>query len=83
MKTAQVAPLMTAVPQKFYGGTERLVSYLTDALVAMGYDVTLFPKCQGRQARSGLATGAAPRSDHARLYRPARGEVGEHRASRR
>jgi glycosyltransferase involved in cell wall biosynthesis len=38
MKIAQVAPLTEAVPPKFYGGTERVVAYLTDALV----DVTLF-----------------------------------------
>jgi len=39
---AQVAPLHEAVPPKLYGGTERVVSYLTEALVAMGHDVTLF-----------------------------------------
>ena len=42
MRIAQVSPLMEAVPPKFYGGTERIVAYLTDALVAMGHDVTLF-----------------------------------------
>lgn len=42
MKIAQVAPLMEAVPPKLYGGTERIVAYLTDALVALGHDVTLF-----------------------------------------
>jgi len=39
---AQVAPLHEAVPPKLYGGTERVVSYLTESLVAMGHDVTLF-----------------------------------------
>jgi hypothetical protein len=34
MKIAQIAPLMEKVPPKLYGGTERIVSYLTDALVA-------------------------------------------------
>ncbi len=42
MRIAQVAPLHEAVPPKFYGGTERVVSYLTEALVALGHDVTLF-----------------------------------------
>jgi glycosyltransferase involved in cell wall biosynthesis len=42
MKIAQVSSLMEAVPPKLYGGTERIVSYLTDELVEMGHDVTLF-----------------------------------------
>lgn len=42
MKIAQVAPLFESVPPKGYGGTERVVSYLTEELVAMGHDVTLF-----------------------------------------
>jgi glycosyltransferase involved in cell wall biosynthesis len=42
MKIAQVAPLMEAVPPKFYGGTERVVSYLTEQLVELGHEVTLF-----------------------------------------
>lgn len=42
MRIAQIAPLHEAVPPKFYGGTERVVSYLTEALVEMGHDVTLF-----------------------------------------
>jgi glycosyltransferase involved in cell wall biosynthesis len=42
MKIAQVAPLMEAVPPKLYGGTERVVAYLTDALVELGHEVTLF-----------------------------------------
>jgi len=42
MKIAQIAPLAEAVPPKLYGGTERIVSYLTDELVALGQDVTLF-----------------------------------------
>jgi len=42
MKIAQVAPLMESVPPKTYGGTERVVSYLTEALVELGHDVTLF-----------------------------------------
>jgi glycosyltransferase involved in cell wall biosynthesis len=42
MRIAQVAPLIEAVPPKLYGGTERVVAYLTDALVELGHDVTLF-----------------------------------------
>ena len=42
MRIAQIAPLYEAVPPKLYGGTERIVSFLTDALVDLGHDVTLF-----------------------------------------
>ena len=42
MKIAQVAPLYEAVPPKLYGGTERVVAYVTDALVELGHEVTLF-----------------------------------------
>jgi len=42
MRIAQIAPLYESVPPKLYGGTERVVSYLTEELVAQGHDVTLF-----------------------------------------
>ena len=42
MKIAQIAPLYEAVPPRLYGGTERVVAHLTDALVELGHDVTLF-----------------------------------------
>ncbi|HEY6767620.1 MAG TPA: glycosyltransferase family 4 protein [Candidatus Sulfotelmatobacter sp.] len=42
MRIAQVAPLYESVPPRLYGGTERVVSYLTEALVRGGHDVTLF-----------------------------------------
>jgi glycosyltransferase involved in cell wall biosynthesis len=42
MRIAQIAPLFEAVPPKLYGGTERVVYSLTEALVEMGHDVTLF-----------------------------------------
>ena len=42
MKIAQVAPLFESVPPKAYGGTERVVSYLTEALVELGHEVTLY-----------------------------------------
>ncbi|MGA9528044.1 MAG: glycosyltransferase family 4 protein [Terriglobales bacterium] len=42
MKIAQIAPLCESVPPRFYGGTERVVSYLTEELVRQGHEVTLF-----------------------------------------
>ena len=42
MKIAQVAPLAESVPPRLYGGTERVVSYLTEELVRQGHDVTLY-----------------------------------------
>src|SRR5690606_39912356 len=42
LKIAQIAPLIERVPPRLYGGTERIVSYLTDELVDLGHDVTLF-----------------------------------------
>ena len=42
MRIAQVAPLFERIPPVAYGGTERVVAYLTDALVELGHDVTLF-----------------------------------------
>ncbi len=42
MRIAQIAPLTEAVPPKLYGGTERVISWLTEALVDLGHDVTLF-----------------------------------------
>lgn len=42
MRIAQVSPLCESVPPTYYGGTERVVSYLTEELVRQGHDVTLF-----------------------------------------
>lgn len=42
MRIAQVAPLIESVPPKYYGGTERVVSYVTEELVRQGHQVTLF-----------------------------------------
>lgn len=42
MRIAQIAPLFESVPPKYYGGTERVVSYLTEELVRQGHEVTLF-----------------------------------------
>jgi glycosyltransferase involved in cell wall biosynthesis len=46
MKIAQIAPLYEAVPPRLYGGTERLVAHLTNALVDLGHDVTLFASAE-------------------------------------
>src|SRR5512140_3127716 len=42
LRIAQVAPLYESVPPRLYGGTERIVSYLTESLMEVGHDVTLF-----------------------------------------
>lgn len=42
MNIAQIAPLIESVPPRLYGGSERIVSYLTEELVKLGHDVTLF-----------------------------------------
>jgi glycosyltransferase involved in cell wall biosynthesis len=46
MKIAQVTPLYEAVPPRLYGGTERVVAHLTDALVDLGHEVTLFASAE-------------------------------------
>jgi glycosyltransferase involved in cell wall biosynthesis len=48
MKIAQIAPLIESVPPKLYGGTERIVSFLTEELVSLGHDVTLFASADSR-----------------------------------
>lgn len=48
MKIAQIAPLYEAVPPRLYGGTERIVAYLSDALIVRGHDVTLFASADTR-----------------------------------
>jgi glycosyltransferase involved in cell wall biosynthesis len=48
MRIAQVSPLYEAVPPRLYGGTERVVSFLTEELVAMGHEVTLFASGDSR-----------------------------------
>ncbi len=64
MRIAQVAPLAEAVPPLLYGGTERIVSYLTEELVALGHDVTLFASGDSRTAaRLEAVTSRALRLD--------------------
>src|SRR5262245_30100811 len=48
LKIAQIAPLYEAVPPRLYGGTERVVANLTDALVDLGHSVTLFASAESR-----------------------------------
>ncbi len=48
MRIAQISPLYEAVPPKYYGGTERGVAHLCDALVALGHDVTLFASAEAQ-----------------------------------
>lgn len=48
MRIAHVAPLHESVPPRLYGGTERIVSYLTEALVELGHEVTLFASGDSR-----------------------------------
>lgn len=48
MRIAQVPPLYEAVPPRLYGGTERVVAHLTDALVELGHDVTLFASAEAQ-----------------------------------
>src|SRR3954469_723877 len=64
MKIAQIAPLVESVPPRLYGGTERIVSYLTEELVELGHDVTLFASGDSR-TRAQLRAGSprALRSD--------------------
>jgi glycosyltransferase involved in cell wall biosynthesis len=60
LRIAQVAPLYESVPPKLYGGTERVVSYLTEELVRQGHDVTLF--ASGDSVTSGHLIASWPRS---------------------
>jgi glycosyltransferase involved in cell wall biosynthesis len=66
MRIAQVAPLAESVPPKLYGGTERVVAWLTEELIALGHDVTLF--ASGDSATSARLVPVWPRA--LRLGRP-------------
>src|ERR1700684_1036419 len=50
LRVAQVGQLFESVPPRYYGGTERVVSWLTEALVELGHDVTLFASGDSRTA---------------------------------
>lgn len=60
MRIAQIAPLAESVPPKLYGGTERVVAYLTEELVRLGHHVCLF--AAGDSATSAELVPCAPRS---------------------
>ncbi len=74
MRIAQIAPLIEAVPPLLYGGTERIVSYLTEALVRLGHEVTLFASGDSRTTAELVA--CAPRA--LRLDRSAQDPVPPH-----
>ena len=59
MRIAQIAPLTEAVPPKLYGGTERVVHWLTEELVALGHDVTLFASGDSAPPPSSKRSGRA------------------------
>jgi glycosyltransferase involved in cell wall biosynthesis len=60
MKIAQVSPLIESVPPQLYGGTERVVSHLTEELVAQGHDVTLY--ASGDSVTSARLVPVTPRA---------------------
>lgn len=60
MRIAQIAPLYESVPPRLYGGTERIVSWLTEELVTQGHDVTLF--ASGDSVTRARLVAGCPRS---------------------
>ena len=60
MRIAQIAPLTESVPPQLYGGTERVVSFVTEELVAQGHDVTLF--ASGDSVTSATLAPMCPRA---------------------
>ena len=79
MRIAQVAPLTEAVPPKLYGGTERVIHWLTEELVALGHDVTLFASGDSRTSaklEAVLAARAAARRLGARSQCAAHADAG-------
>lgn len=77
MKIAHVAPLYETVPPRLYGGTERIISYLTEALAGLGHDVTLF--ASGGSSTSGRLVPC--RDTALRLDpRPLKSEIAAHLA---
>ena len=79
MHIAQIAPLTEAIPPKLYGGTERVVSWLTEELIALGHEVTLFASGDFRDvgaAGSGLAACLALGWSGARPECAAHADVG-------
>ena len=86
MHIAQVAPLTEAIPPKLYGGTERVVSWLTEELIALGHEVTLFASGDFGDfgaARGGVAARAAARRRGARSQCAAHDDAGARLSSSR
>jgi hypothetical protein len=63
VRIAQIAPLHESIPPRCYGGTERVVAYLTEELVRRGHDVTLFASGDSKTSARlvPLFSGASPR----------------------
>jgi glycosyltransferase involved in cell wall biosynthesis len=76
MRIAQIAPLAESVPPKFYGGTERVIAWLTDALIDLGHQVTLF--ASGDSMTRGELVPVWPRA--LRLGRPRTDPMAAHAA---
>ena len=77
MRIAQIAPLTEAIPPKLYGGTERVIYWLTEELVALGHDVTLFASGDSRTSAKLAGLAGALRLDAAvRDPCPAHGDAG-------
>lgn len=70
MRIAQVAPLMEAVPPRTYGGTERVVHYLTEELVRQGHDVTLFASGDSRTSADHVAVIGESLRNHSQRLDP-------------
>jgi hypothetical protein len=73
MHIAEIAPLAESVPPSHYGGTERVVSWLTDELVGLGEKVTLFASGRSMTARS-RSFSAMPWRCFSRLIGPSRSD---------
>jgi hypothetical protein len=74
MHVAQVAPLAEPVPPKLYGGKERVVSWLTEELIAPGHEVTLFASGSDLLKRLISTNGAMFPAPSARIAREALGK---------
>ena len=72
MHIAQIAPLTEAIPPKLYGGTERVVSWLTEELIALGHEVTLFASAIRRPRPSSRRCGRGRCGSTARCAIPTR-----------
>ena len=65
MRIAQIGPLMESVPPRLYGGTEQIAAYLTEELVQLGHEVTLF--ASGNSVTSAKLVPCVPMALRARF----------------